>query len=79
MQSFVIVSTAENISMHFLKRFSNAMYHGNLEIPSEVREEHGVKGISDEIQKRLQDSQYYQRKVTIRYSYQEYVEYIIEG
>ena len=72
-------STAENISMALLEALSNAMYHGNLEIPSEVREEQGVKGFHDEIQKRLQDSQYNQRKVTIRYNYTGgYAEYIVE-
>jgi len=72
-------STAENISMALLEALSNAMYHGNLEIPSEVREEQGMKGFNDEIQKRLQDPQYNHRKVTIHYHYTgDYVEYIIE-
>ncbi|MCX8124215.1 MAG: response regulator [Spirochaetes bacterium] len=72
-------TTAENISMALLEALSNAMYHGNLEIPSEVREEQGMKGFNDEIQKRLQDPKFNQRKVTIQYHYTgEYVEYIIE-
>ena len=72
-------STAENIAMALAEALSNAMYHGNLEIPSEVREEHGMKGFNEEIQKRMKDPQYNNRKVTIHYCYnRDYVEYVIE-
>ena len=72
-------TTAENISMAIREALSNAMYHGNLEIPSDIREEKGIKGFNEEIDKRISDEKYSHRLVTMHYELnRDYVEYIIE-
>jgi CheY-like chemotaxis protein len=72
-------TTAENISMALQEAISNAMYHGCLEISSSIREDYGIKGFNDEIEKRKADERYMDRHVTITYELnKEYVEYIIE-
>ena len=72
-------TTSENIAMAIREALSNALYHGNLEIPSDIREERGIKGFNEEIEKRIKDDKYRHRLVTIHYELKkEYVEYIIE-
>ncbi len=72
-------TTAENISMALKEAISNAMFHGNLEISSEMREQGGVKAFNEEIEKRKEDERYKNRTVKISYEQNyEHVEYIIE-
>jgi len=72
-------TTAENISMALQEAIGNAMYHGCLEITSSIREDYGIKGFNDEIEKRKADERYMNRHVTISYELnKEFVEYTIE-
>lgn len=72
-------TTAENIAMALREAISNAMYHGNLEIPSNIREEQGIKGFNEEIERRVTDETFRDRKVTIEYEInRDYVEYHVE-
>lgn len=72
-------TTAENISLALREAISNAMYHGNLEISSDVRGEGGIKAFNEEIEKRKDDPKYKDRHVKIRYELTpDYVEYEIE-
>ncbi len=72
-------TTAENISLAIREAISNAMVHGNLEIPPEVREQSGIKGLNEEIEKRKSEQAYQMRRVTINYELTgDYVEYLIE-
>ncbi|TFH40810.1 MAG: response regulator [Chrysiogenales bacterium] len=72
-------TTAENISLALQEAISNAMYHGCLEVSSSIREELGIKGYNDEIERRKTDEKYRDRCVTITYELnREYVEYLIE-
>jgi len=72
-------TTAENISLALQEAISNAMFHGCLEISSSIREELGIKGYNDEIEKRKVDEKYANRRVTITYELNnDYVEYTIE-
>ena len=72
-------TTAENISLALQEAISNAMYHGCLEIPSSIRDEHGIKGYNEEISRRKFDERYKNRAVTISYELnRDFVEYIIE-
>jgi DNA-binding response OmpR family regulator len=72
-------TTAENISLGLQEAISNAMYHGCLEISSSIREDYGIKGFNDEIEKRKTDERYKNRHVTICYELnRDYVEYTIE-
>ncbi len=71
--------TAENIALALKEAISNAMYHGNLEICSSMREQGGVKVFNEEIEKRKEDPRYRDRLVKITYEQNgEYVEYMIE-
>ncbi len=72
-------TTAENIALALKEAISNAMYHGNLEISSAIREQGGVKGFNEEIEKRKDDPKYQDRCVNITYEQTpDYVEYQIE-
>ncbi len=72
-------TTAENIALALREAISNAMFHGNLEVPSNLREESGIKGFNEEIEKRRQDEQFRDRMVAIDYELTaDYVEYFIE-
>jgi CheY-like chemotaxis protein len=72
-------TTAENITLALQESISNAMYHGCLEVSSSLREEYGIKGYNDEIERRKNDEKYKNRFVTISYELnREYAEYIIE-
>jgi anti-sigma regulatory factor (Ser/Thr protein kinase) len=54
------------------------MFHGNLEIPSSIREDQGIKGFNDEIDRKKNDPAYSGRTVTVEYELtRDYVEYII--
>lgn len=71
--------TAENITLALREAISNAMFHGNFEISSEIRETGGIKQFNEEIAKRKELEPYKDRLVTINFKQtQEYVEYIIE-
>jgi len=72
-------TTAENIALALKEAISNAMYHGNLEISSEMREQGGIKAFNEEIEKRKDDERFRGRTVQITYEQSpEYVEYRIE-
>lgn len=72
-------TTAGNLSLALHEAISNAMYHGNLEIPSIIREDTGIRGFNEEVEKRKNDEQYGNRMVTIQYELtSEFVEYIVE-
>lgn len=72
-------TTAENIAMALQEAISNAMFHGCLEISSEIREEMGFKGYSEEIERRRLDERYRSRRVTVSYELNnKFVEYLIE-
>ncbi len=72
-------TTAENLSLALREAITNAMYHGNLEINSKVREERGINGFNEEIELRRNMPGYKDRKVTIHNEFTgDYVEFIIE-
>ena len=72
-------TTAENISLALKEAITNAMFHGNLEISSVIREQEGMKGFNEEIDKRKDDLIYKDRKVKIVCEKNlEYIEYSIE-
>ncbi len=72
-------TTAENLSLALREAITNAMFHGNLEIPSDVRAEKGIKGFNEEIEIRKKMDKYIDKKVTIYYEMtRDYVEYIVE-
>ncbi len=72
-------TTAENLALSLREALSNAMFHGNLEIPSCLREEAGIKGYNEEIERRKTDPALGARMVLVDYELTpEYVEYGIE-
>ncbi len=72
-------TTAENLSLALREAITNAMYHGNLEITSKVREERGINGFNEEIERRKSMPEYRDRKVTIHNEFTgDYVEFIVE-
>ncbi len=72
-------NTSENLSLALVEAISNAMYHGTLEISSDIREEGGIKKFNEEVERRKNDSAYMNRFIKISYHLtKEYVEYIIE-
>jgi DNA-binding response OmpR family regulator len=72
-------TTAENVTLALQETLSNAMFHGNLGIPSLIRENSGIKGFNEEIEKRKNEEKYKNRHVTVTYELtKDYVEYIIE-
>lgn len=73
------LTTQENVSLSLREAIGNAMFHGNLEIPSDVREDRGVKGFNEEIERKKNEEPYRDRMVTIHYELtRDYAEYIIE-
>ncbi len=71
-------TTAENISLALREAITNAMFHGNLEISSDIRAEKGIAGFNEEIEARRMDERYRDRRVSITYEFTgEYVEYTI--
>lgn len=72
-------TTAENIALALREAVSNAMFHGNLEIPSFIRGERGIRGFNEEIEARKSEERYRDRRVIVEYELTpEYVEYCIE-
>jgi len=72
-------NTSDNISLVLRESIDNAMFHGNLELSSDIRETEGFKVYLDEMEKRKTEKKYKDRRVTITYELsRDYVEYIIE-
>ncbi len=72
-------TTAENIALSLKEAITNAMFHGNLGIDSSLRNEGGMKEFNEEIEKRLKEDKYRDRKVKITYELTpEFVSYKIE-
>lgn len=72
-------ATAENISLALREAITNAMFHGNLELSSTIRESGGIRSYNEEIERRLSDEHYSKRRVKIEYELtHDYVEYTIE-
>lgn len=70
--------TAENISLVLREAISNSMFHGNLEVSSEIREVEGVKAYNEKIEERKQVEKFSKRRVKVSYELTpEYVEYVI--
>jgi len=70
--------TAENISLSLKEALANAMFHGNLEVESSIRETDGVKAYNEVIEQRKNDEKFKNRKVHILYELTpEWVEYTI--
>lgn len=73
------VAAAENISQALRETLVNAMFHGNLEVNSDIRETHGLKAFNEEVERRRTDPQFAARRVTLSYRLTpEYVEYTVE-
>jgi len=69
-------ATSENISLSLQEAITNAMFHGNFEIDSSIRDSGGVKEFNNEINKRKVISPYKDRTVKITYELtQDYVVY----
>ena len=72
-------ATAENISLAIREAINNAMFHGNLEISSEVREKEGLKAFNEMIEERKNDERLADRRVKMTYEItREYAEFTIE-
>lgn len=72
-------TTSENISLSLQESISNAMFHGNFEIDSSLRDKGGIKEFNDEIEKRKLLSPYKDRTVKLTYELTpDYVFYEIE-
>ena len=72
-------TTAENIALALQEAVSNAMFHGNLEITSAVRDERGIRGYIEEAESRKNEERFRDRIVRIEYVLtKEHVEYTIE-
>ncbi len=76
---FCNATTAENITLALREATGNAMYHGNLAIPSEIRETGGIKAFNEEVEKRRKRPEYRERITTLQMELTpEYVLYTIE-
>ena len=72
-------TTSENISLSLQEAVSNAMFHGNFEIDSSLRDSGGMKEFNNEIDKRKVLSPYKDRTVRLTYELTpDYVSYEIE-
>jgi len=72
-------TTSENIALSLKEAITNAMFHGNYEIDSSIRESGGMKLFNEEIEKRKNLSPYSERTIKITYELTpEYVCYEIE-
>lgn len=72
-------TTSENISLSLQEAVSNAMFHGNFEIDSSLRDSGGMKEFNNEIDKRKVLSPYKDRTVKLTYELTpDYVSYEIE-
>ena len=73
------LTTAENITLALREAISNAMFHGNLEISSDIRETGGIKQFNEEIAKRKDLDKYKDRLVIVNFEQTaDYVLYSIE-
>jgi DNA-binding response OmpR family regulator len=72
-------STAENVSLAIREALNNAMFHGNFEISSKIREEQGIKAFNELIEQRKSDERFNGRRVRFAYDITpEKAEYTIE-
>ena len=72
-------TTSENISLSLQEAISNAMFHGNFEIDSSLRDSGGMKEFNNEIDIRKTLSPYKERTVKLTYELTpDYVSYEIE-
>lgn len=72
-------TTSANISLSLQEAISNAMFHGNFEIDSSLRDAGGLKVFNDEIEKRKNLTPYKDRTVKITSEMTpDYVQYEIE-
>lgn len=72
-------TTAENIALALTEALSNAIYHGTLEISSEIKSQGGIRKFNEEVEARRGDDRYRNRSVTISYELtRDYVEYVLE-
>ena len=72
-------TTSENIALALREAIENAMFHGNLEISSDVVEEMGIRGFYKEVEERKKVEKYKNRNVTVYHELtDDYIEYIIE-
>ena len=72
-------TTAENIAMSLKEAIANAMFHGNLEIDSSLRESGGMKKFNEEVEIRKNKAPYMDRTIRITYELTpEYICYEIE-
>jgi DNA-binding response OmpR family regulator len=71
-------TTSESITMALQEAIANAMFHGCLGIHSSIREEGGIRGFHEEIEKRRADGRYADKIVTVDYELcRDYAEYVI--
>lgn len=72
-------ATAENVSLALREAITNAMFHGNLEVSSDIREREGIKAFNEMIERQKAQDLYSNRRVNFSYEItREYAEYIIE-
>ncbi len=72
-------TTSENIALSLKEALTNAMFHGNLEIDSSLRDSGGMREFNDEVEKRRVIAPYNERMVKITYEFTpDYVLYEIE-
>lgn len=72
-------TTSENIALSLKEALTNAMFHGNLEIDSSLRDSGGMREFNDEVEKRRVIAPYIERMVKITYEFTpDYVLYEIE-
>lgn len=72
-------TTSENIALSLKEAMANAMFHGNLEIDSSLRDSGGMKGFNEEVEARKNLDKFKNRDIRITYELTpEYVYYEIE-
>jgi len=72
-------TTSENIALSLKEALTNAMFHGNLEIDSSLRDSGGMREFNEEVEKRRIIAPYNERMVKITYEFTpDYVLYEIE-
>ena len=72
-------TTTENIALSLKEAIANAMFHGNFEIDSSLRDSGGMKQFNEEVEARRNMEPYRHRTVRITYELTpEYVSYEIE-
>ncbi len=72
-------TTSENIALSLKESIANAMFHGNFDIDSSLRDSGGMKQFNEEVEIRRNQEQYRDRVIKITYELTpEYVYYEIE-